>query len=166
MLGLEAGLAQQVHLLGLEDEARAFCSGPSAPANQLEDILEGVAGRVAGVALGLISVKGVRCSVVPEHSQVLPVVPASVERCSPFLSQDEGHILLSPSYASALDSRSYSVHACPLRHKNGYDHAFDRGSGDAHENAGAHGSVCAGSAGVNRLLAEDRIAPRGGNALS
>lgn len=172
MLGLEAGLAQPVHLLGSEDEARAFCSGPSAPANQLEDILEEVAGRVAGVALVLVSVEEVHCSVVLEHLRVLPVVPASVERCSPSLSQDEGHIPLSLSYASALDSRSYSVHACPLRHKNGCDHAFDRVSGDAHasvfahENACVHGSVCVGWAGVNRPLARDRIAPRERNVLS
>lgn len=172
MLGLEAGLAQLVRLLGSEDEARAFCSGSSVPASQLEDILEEAAGRAAGVALVLVSAEGVHCSVVLVHSRVLPVVPASVERCSPFLSQDEGHIPLSLSYASALDSRSYSVHACPLRHKNGCDHAFDRVSGDAHasvfahENACVHESVYVGWAGVTRLLAEDMIAPREWNVLS
>jgi hypothetical protein len=172
VLGLEPGLDLQVHWLGSEAGVQVFCSGPSAPASLLEGILEAVAGKVAAVALAQVSVKEERCSVAPEHSRVPLVVPSSVERYSPFPFQDEGHIPLSPSYASALGSRSYGVHACPPRHKNGSGHAFDRESGDvhgsvfAHENACVHENVCVGWAGVNRPLAEDRIPPREGTALS
>jgi hypothetical protein len=172
VLDLEPGLDPQAHWLGSEAGIQASCSGPSAPASQLEGILEAVAGKAAAVALAQVSVKEERCSVVPEHSRVPLVVSSLVERYSPFPFQDEGYIPLSPSYASAPGSRSYSVYACPPHHKSGSGHAFDRGSGDvhrsvfAHENACVHENVCVGWAGVNRPLAEDRIPPRGGTALS
>ena len=114
-----------------------FCSGTSAQAIQLVGILQAAAVMEAAAALVLVSVKEEYCSVVQAPAQVRPAEPAWVVHCSPSPYLAEGRILLSHVCASALDSRFYNVHACPLRHTNDCGHAC------AHGNGGVRGSVFA-----------------------